>query len=414
MAITDLLNGLDPTQSQYPKLAVPSSPQTPQANPVQPVATNPVPKVARLPVAPAAKIPQPGSAPTPAPAANAGDQPFEQYLRGQIISNASAQDALGPKLDAELESLKAERENMKAEYDAKIAEHMKNKPPPIESFNYQPKDVSDMAGMLMVLAALGGSLTRAPLTASLNNMAAMIKGFNEGNQTAFEQAYKQFDANFKKGTEAHRAYQDELAAIREQHRGDLANLTEAIRELDLKYGKKESLLSDRGKTLMELQKALTDESTTVQKGLQEALRYKAEQDRFALGLKQADLHERQLQALIADRDQKNQIAQERVTEYENQNRRRDVLTREGLWQKHADSVAAAEKKLSGPKADEHGKVMARLIDEYAQGKMSKQKYEEAVDMVNAQFGVALPAQGAAPAPSRVKATSAPPPGFEPD
>lgn len=354
---------------------------------------------------------KPPAAPDPATDPNTQ---FESYVRGQLVTNAADQSALSDKLGKDLDGMRAEADKMRADQKAEIDAHMASKPPPIESFNFQPKDVSDMAGMLMVLAALGGSLTRAPLTASLNNMAAMIKGFNEGNATAFEQSYKQFDANYKKGMEAHRAYQDELTALREKHRGDLAALTEAKRDLDLKYGKQESLLNDRGKTLMEIQKGITDERNAALKAQQELDRQQVMMDNFAKAVIANNYHNAQLQAMQADHEEKNRIAQERVTNAENDATRKIVLARQNLEQKHSDSIAAAEKKLSAQQAAEHSKILDKLADELALGKITKQAYEHAVDEINARYGLSLPAQGAAPAPSRVKDTSAPPPGFVPD
>lgn len=108
--------------------------------------------------------------------------------------------------------------------------------PPAEVFQHVQKNMSDLSGMLLVLSALGGALTKQPFTAALNNMSAAINGFVKGDQESFANEYQQFQENFKRGQEAHKEYMDDLKWIDEQHKNDHQRWLEAYQHMQLEHG----------------------------------------------------------------------------------------------------------------------------------------------------------------------------------
>ena len=78
------------------------------------------------------------------------------------------------------------------------------------------KDAHELAGMMLVLSALSGAVTRAPLTASMNNFSAAIKGMAEGRQQEAEEQFKQYEANLKKADVLHKKWQEKFNGIKEE------------------------------------------------------------------------------------------------------------------------------------------------------------------------------------------------------
>ena len=398
-----LTDGLNP--NAIPKLDAMPSPAMAQSpvvpSPASPV--NPVPKIPRA-RAPVAAMPQRPAAAAPAPDPNAQ---IRNYVQDQLNDVRSEQTELGKKAAADYAQAEADLAKMKQDHAAELDAHMANKPAPVPEF--KPQQASDLSGMLMVLAALGGTLTRAPLTASLNNFAAMLQGHAAGDQQRFQQEFEQFQANAKKGIEASRAYNDELKEIREKHRGDLAALTEAKRDLDARYGKQEQLLNDRGKNLMEMQKAITDEANTRTRAAQEADRQLQLAQTWALGLMKNNEFNAKLAETAAEHQARLAEADAKRVDAENRDRRHVALAREGMAQKHQDAVDKTEKQLTGKIKEDTTKALDKLADELAQGKISKEQYQSAVDTVMSNAGLKVQSPAAA---GRTKPGSAPPPDVQ--
>lgn len=62
------------------------------------------------------------------------------------------------------------------------------------------KEMGDTLALITGLAALGGALTRQPLTAALNNFSAGVHGYVQGNQQVFQDNIKQFESNLKQAS----------------------------------------------------------------------------------------------------------------------------------------------------------------------------------------------------------------------
>jgi hypothetical protein len=398
-----LADGLMP--DMVPKMQWPvNAPPKPSTVP----GINPVPKVARA-AAPKAAMPAKPVAPAAAPLQ--GNDVQEEVRTGLRDVNQQ-QSNLAAESSAAYEKLSKELGDMRAQQAKELEDHMASKPPPVESVPFQAKEMGDFSGTLMVLAALGGALTRAPLTASLNNFAAMINGYAQGNQAAFEQHKAEFEANYKKGMEAHKAYDEEFKSLREKHRGDLAALTEAKRDLDARFGKQESLLNDRGKSLMEIQKSLSEERAAAARAATEADRLYQLQLQWTRMVEQNNQFNSRLMEMQTEHRDKMAMAEEKERDARDRDVRHTALAREGMVQRHEDSTKAAEAKLSGKLKEGYLKQLDLLGDQLARGLIKSDAYAKAVDALNIAHGIKLPSS--VPAVAGAKPGSQLPPDFELD
>ena len=87
-------------------------------------------------------------------------------------------------------------------------------PPTDAELTIHPKQATMFFPLLMALGALGGMNTRAPMTAAMNNMTAVMKGQMEGEQALTKQHEERLWRNFDAGMEAHkRSMEDYKVAL---------------------------------------------------------------------------------------------------------------------------------------------------------------------------------------------------------
>lgn len=76
-------------------------------------------------------------------------------------------------------------------------------PPTEAELAIHPKQASMFFPLMMALGALGGLNTRAPMTAAMNNMSAVMKGQMEGEQTLTKQHQDRLWKNYDAAMQAH-------------------------------------------------------------------------------------------------------------------------------------------------------------------------------------------------------------------
>ncbi len=76
-----------------------------------------------------------------------------------------------------------------------------------------PESMSKAFSTFLTLGALGGLLTRQPMTAALNNMTAAMKGLHDGDEEQYKRATDEFNNNFTKATAANKAKMDEYNRV---------------------------------------------------------------------------------------------------------------------------------------------------------------------------------------------------------
>lgn len=92
-----------------------------------------------------------------------------------------------------------------------------------------PKEMTETLSLITALAALGGALTRQPLTAALNNFSAGVKGLVTGNQMAFQNSIKEFETNLQKARNENEATWKRYQAAREKYKADIAGLQQELK-----------------------------------------------------------------------------------------------------------------------------------------------------------------------------------------
>lgn len=140
-----------------------------------------------------------------------------------------------------------------------------------ETFKHEgmsPEELKSSMSTMMAFAAIGGLMTRAPMTAALNAFSGALQGYIKGDNELFKRESQVFDRNMKlaveKGAAASRRYRDivakangDLGIIQQQMRlaATEFNDTVTLAQLDQKTGR--DLLTQG----ISLQKS-TDQATT--------------------------------------------------------------------------------------------------------------------------------------------------------
>jgi len=106
---------------------------------------------------------------------------------------------------------------------------------PVDKFEHKPKDVSALAGMVMLLGAIGGRKTLHPMTAALNNLTAAMKGQAEGDHDAYVRAAEDYKRNYDLGMAKFKEYEQGKKDIYAKHKGDTAELDKEIRMYELEH-----------------------------------------------------------------------------------------------------------------------------------------------------------------------------------
>lgn len=127
--------------------------------------------------------------------------------------------------------LQKQLESAPAQEEAQIRkEYPEGPPPPPKPVNIKPFQppqqrsfLESFGGMATILGALGGLLTRHPLTASLNAASAAMQAYKKGDEEAYKNAYQSYKDNidfaFKQSDHelaAYRTYLDDKNLVTDQ------------------------------------------------------------------------------------------------------------------------------------------------------------------------------------------------------
>lgn len=121
----------------------------------------------------------------------------------------------------------------RAELKSKLSETPKQpefaaQPEAPSSIGIDPKEMNETLSLVTALAAVGGLLTRQPLTAALNNFSAGIHGFVQGKQEVFSRELKAFDANLKKSNAENETIWKKYKAAQDKYGTDIQALQNEI------------------------------------------------------------------------------------------------------------------------------------------------------------------------------------------
>lgn len=166
---------------------------------------------------------------------------FKASQEREAAARTAQQAALAPKREA----LKTELGNVPPEPQPVPVPQA---PPGIQ---IDAKEMSETISLVTALAAIGGALTRQPLTAALNSFSAGVHGFVQGKQQVFDDNLKTFNANLKKAHDENDAVWKKYKAAQEKHGTDIAGLqaelqliaAETQNPIDMELAKRGDLVS---------------------------------------------------------------------------------------------------------------------------------------------------------------------------
>jgi hypothetical protein len=159
---------------------------------------------------------------------------------GQLTANAKSSEADAAKFQTEMEQSRSResaarqaqtealgpvRQKLKAELGKSPAlPDMKpvGEAPPAPAF--KPEEMQETLSLITALAAVGGLLTRQPLTAALSNFSAGVHGYVQGKQDVFKNELKSFDANLKKANAENETIWKKYKAAQDKHGTDIQGL----------------------------------------------------------------------------------------------------------------------------------------------------------------------------------------------
>lgn len=166
-----------------------------------------------------------------------------QQIMGQAEkSNASAEASTAElaasrerEAAARAEQVKAQaptREKLKqAVSSSPAAPEFKSVPEAPTAPQINTQEMSETISLVTALAALGGALTRQPLTAALNSFSAGVHGFVQGKQQVFQDNLKSFDANLKKASAENESQWRKYQAAKEKHGADIQGLQIELQQI---------------------------------------------------------------------------------------------------------------------------------------------------------------------------------------
>lgn len=156
-------------------------------------------------------------------------QEQDKYAQGAERDFGASREREAAARQAQAAAVGPARQKLKAEL-GKSPElpAMKDTPPSPGDFGIDPKQMNETLSLVTALAAVGGLLTRQPLTAALNNFSAGIHGFVQGKQQVFADNLKSFDANLKKSNAENDTIWKKYKAAKDKHGTDLQALQNEI------------------------------------------------------------------------------------------------------------------------------------------------------------------------------------------
>ena len=164
------------------------------------------------------------------------DAAFKQHQQQMAAAEAESK----PILD------KAEQGVQQADtaLQGELAKPLQKDPLPTNPAQHlDPKQMQETASMFMALGAIAGLVTRQPLTASLNNMTAAMKGVQEKDQEQFDESYKQFQDNYKRAMDKNKEYLEERRQIIDDRKTSLTEKMEMLKLASLRAGDKTGALA---------------------------------------------------------------------------------------------------------------------------------------------------------------------------
>lgn len=264
----------------------------------------------------------------------------EMFQRG-VQRREQATAEYKPKLEAAAGQMRDVRQQMAGEKLEQV-----EVPTQFQHGGMSQEDVQQSMGAFMALAAIGGMMTRQPMTAALNSFAAAMQGLQKGDAELFNREKDQFDRTLKAVSEKNKMLSEKYKAAIERHKGNLAGLESEVRMLALEHNDTVALADlerTGGMNLMNHAQSL--QSSAVQADIQN----RNAQARMA----QAHEHfKAQQEAHRLDRESRERLAADRIAAQER-------MTSERLATQA--KIAAEKAKAKGTESGLKGKMLESYV-----------------------------------------------------
>jgi hypothetical protein len=134
--------------------------------------------------------------------------------------------------------------------------------PKNEAMHIDPKQMSDMAGLMMALAGLAGSMTRSPLTASLRGMTGAMQGVKAADEQQFNRGYQEYKDNLNAAINTNNEKLKEYDRVLKGKEFNLREMDAELTRIAKQYGDEVTLNAKSYKDRIE---AITSQRTATQK-----------------------------------------------------------------------------------------------------------------------------------------------------
>lgn len=134
--------------------------------------------------------------------------------------------------------------------------------PKNEAMHIDPKQMSDMAGLMMALAGLAGSMTRSPLTASLRGMTGAMQGVKAADEQQFNRGYQEYKDNLNAAIKTNDEKLKEYDRVLKGKEFNLREMDAELTRIAKQYGDEVTLNAKSYKDRIE---AITSQRTATQK-----------------------------------------------------------------------------------------------------------------------------------------------------
>ena len=192
-----------------------------------------------LPVTGGASIPSQNSGVSGIPSVPAGygKDPRVQMAIQEAQQQQATQDDIAKRKQAEMAPINQDIQK-KTDDLGKMAETGPEKValPENTARHLDQKQLSDSFSSFMALGALAGLLSKAPMTAALNNMTGAIKGVQEGDEQQYQQHYKEFQQNYQKAVDINKEKLEEYTKVFNNNKMSLDEKIRQSAQIANKYG----------------------------------------------------------------------------------------------------------------------------------------------------------------------------------
>lgn len=169
----------------------------------------------------------------------------EKQLDESNARIAAAQAAQGAAMKPKQEELRAKLGT------APVAPEPKPIPQAPAQAPFDQKEMGQTLALITTLAALGGALTRAPLTAGLDAFSAGVNGWLKGDKAAYDQNLKEFHAKVTQAQQENEQVWRKYLAAKDKYKTDIAGLQNELKliaaetqsPIDMELAKKGDVVS---------------------------------------------------------------------------------------------------------------------------------------------------------------------------